>query len=198
MPPRELPNEQECFLKLAEGDTAAFTELFHYYNGRLFPFVKRLTRSDAIAEEIIQEVFLRLWVHRDRAATLERPEAWLFRVASNLSMTHLRNSVNAAVKHARAFKTSGSAAPDLLEQLDGKELAVLVEEAVQRLPLKRQQVFRLSRQRGLTYQEIAEQLSISPNTVKDHLVIALKSVREYIKLSGYSAGAVVLLKILHH
>lgn len=192
-----LHNEQEWFLQTAAGDTAAFTELFHYYNARLFPFVRRMVRSEAVAEEIVQEVFFRLWVNRDRVALLEQPQAWLFRVASNLSMTHLRNAVNAAAKHAGAYRTTGTTAPDVLDALDGKELEALVEAAVQKLPPKRQQVFRLSRQGGLSHQEIAERLSISSNTVKDHLVIALKFIREYIsEQSGYSAGAIVLIEVI--
>lgn len=156
-----------------------------------------MVRSEAIAEEIVQEVFFRLWVNRERIALLEQPEAWLFRIASNLSMTHLRNVVNAAAKHAGAYRHSRATAPDVLDVLDGKELEALVEAAVQKLPPKRQQVFRLSRQGGLSHQEIADRLSISSNTVKDHLVIALKFIREYInEQSGYSAGAIVLIEII--
>jgi RNA polymerase sigma-70 factor (ECF subfamily) len=191
-------SEDEWFRQIADGDTHAFTELFHHYNRRLFPFVRRLTKSEVIAEEIVQEVFLRLWVNREKMATMERPGAWLFLVASNLSMTHLRNAVNLAVKHAGAARISEAAVTDaLLQELDGKEMATLVEAAVRQLPPKRQQIFRLSRQDGLTHQEIAEKLSISPHTVKDHLVLALKSIREYIhSKTGSSVGIILLLELL--
>ena len=192
------PTEDAWFRQIADGDTNAFTELFHYYNARLFPFVRRLTKSEAIAEEIVQEVFLRLWVNRGNVAKMERPGAWLFLVASNLSLTHLRNAVNIAVKHAGASRQADATVTDaVLQELDGKEMAALVEAAVRQLPPKRQQVFRLSRQEGLTHEEIAQKLSISPHTVKDHLVMALKSIREYIHTqTGSSVGILLLLEFL--
>ena len=193
-----IHTEDLWFRQIADGDTRAFTELFHYYNARLFPFVRRLTKSEAIAEEIIQEVFLRLWVNREKVATMERPGAWLFLVASNLSLTHLRNAVNIAVKHAGAYRQADATVTDtLLQELDSKEMAALVEAAVRQLPPNRQQVFRLSRQEGLTHEEIAQKLSISPHTVKDHLVMALKSIREYIHTqTGSSVGILLLLEFL--
>ena len=182
---------------MAKGDTDAFTRLFHYYNARLFPFVLRITKSEAIAEEIVQETFLRLWVHRDRVAEMEKPGAWLFLIASNLSMTHLRNKVNATVKHAGAYpQPEGMLDETLLAELDAKEMASIVEAAVQQLPPRRQEIFRLSRQGGLTHQQIAERLHISSNTVKDHLVIALKAIREYINdRTGSSIGILLLIEM---
>jgi RNA polymerase sigma-70 factor (family 1) len=190
--------EDTWFRQVADGDTHAFTELFHFYNARLFPYVRRLTKSEVIAEEIVQEVFLRLWVNREKVAAMERPGAWLFVVASNLSLTHLRNAVNLAVKHTGASRQADSTVSDTLRQeLDGREMAAIVEAAVRLLPPKRQQIFRLSRQEGLTHQEIAEKLSISPHTVKDHLVLALKSIREYIRRqTGSSVGVILLLEFI--
>jgi RNA polymerase sigma-70 factor (family 1) len=194
------PNNTErlWFQQVANGDTHAFTELFHYYNARLFPFARRMTKSDSIAEEIVQEVFLRLWVNREKVAAMDNPGAWLFLVASNLSLTHLRNAVNTAVKLAGAFRHPGAMVTEaLLEELDGKEMARLVEAAVQQLPPKRQQIFRLSRQQGLTHQEIAEKLALSSNTVKDHLVLALKSIREYLRRqAGFYVGISVLIELI--
>jgi RNA polymerase sigma-70 factor (family 1) len=194
-----IPIEHEWFRQMAAGDTAAFAEIFHYYNARLFPFVRRMTKSDVVAEEIVQEVFLRLWVHREKMAAMERPGAWLFLVASNLSMTHLRNAVNAAVKHAGAHRqaTSTHGRDALLEELDAREMVVIVEAAVRQLPPRRQEIFRLSRHEGLTHQEIADRLSISPHTVKDHLVLALKTIREYIRRqTGSSFGIILLIELL--
>jgi RNA polymerase sigma-70 factor (ECF subfamily) len=194
----QAPTEDAWFQQIADGDTHAFTEIFHYYNARLFPFVCRLTKSEAIAEEIVQEVFLRLWVNRGKVAAMERPGAWLFLVASNLSLTHLRNAVNIAIKHAGAYRQANATVTDaVLQELDRKDMAALVEAAVRQLPPKRQQVFRLSRQEGLTHDEIAQKLSISPHTVKDHLVLALKSIREYIQTrTGSSVGIILLLEFL--
>lgn len=190
-------NERLLFADLAKGDHAAFTQLFHHYTPRLFPFVIRITKSEAIAEEIIQEVFLRLWVNRSSVGDYEQPGAWLFLIASNLSMTHLRNAANMATKHEQSYVNKNLNDESLTLIMDGKEMESFLEEAVKQLPPKRQQIFRMSRQQGLNHQEIATQLSLSSNTVKDHMVLALKFIRDYLKQkSGISIGIVMLTKIL--
>jgi RNA polymerase sigma-70 factor (family 1) len=189
-----IHTEQKIFRQIGEGDPNAFTEMFHYYNGRLFPFVRRLTKSETIAEEIVQEVFLRLWINREKVAVMENPGAWLFTVASNLSINHLRNVVKIAVKHAAAYHRNETKITDsTLNRLDGKEMAAIIEAAVQKLPPRQQEIFRLNRYQGLKNHEIAEKLAISNSTVKGHLTIALKSIREHVNTETGSTLGIALL-----
>ncbi|MBL7735649.1 MAG: RNA polymerase sigma-70 factor [Chitinophagaceae bacterium] len=195
-----LPYERnELFRKSAEGDHAAFAQMFHYYNARLFSFVKKVTKHAAVAEEIVQEVFLRAWLNRQKLAEMEQPEGWLFLIASNLSLTYLRNAANEARKINAYSKSSSSAnTPDFTAKLEGKEIASLIEEAVQRLPPKRQIIFRMSRHDRLSYEEIAEKLCISTNTVKDHLVIALRFVRQHLhQRTGSFFHILAIIKFFH-
>ena len=190
-------NEKELLRKISQGDTQAFSLFFHTYNARLFPFVLKITKSTAIAEEIVQETFLRAWVHRQKLEQLNEPAAWLFRIASNLALTHLRDAANEAIKHAGFSNSTGGVVNEVSDQLDLKEMSHLVEQAINLLPAKRQIVFRLSKQEGLTYQQIADQLNISTNTVKEHLVQAVKFIREHVrKQSGLSLGILVLIHLL--
>jgi RNA polymerase sigma-70 factor (ECF subfamily) len=190
-------NEKELLRKVSGGDEQAFSLFFHTYNARLFPFVKKITKSIPVAEEIVQEVFLRAWINREKLQGLDQPAAWLFRIASNLSLTWLRNTANEAIKHQGFSNSTGETVNEITDQLDMKEMAHLVEEAISLLPPKRQAVFRLSRQEGLTHQQIASQLEISPNTVKEHMVQAVKFIKEHIrKRSGMSLGVLVLIHLL--
>jgi len=190
-------NERELLQKVSRGDTQAFSVFFHTYNARLFPFILKITRSTAIAEEIVQETFLRAWVHREKLAGLDKPDAWLFRIASNLALTHLRNAANEAIKYAGFSNSNGEAVHELTDQLELKEMSHLVEQAINLLPARRREIFRLGKQEGFTYQQIADQLHISTNTVKEHMVQAVKFIREHIrKQSGKSLGILVLLHLL--
>lgn len=190
-------DEKSLFKGLARDDAAAFYQLFHHYNSRLYPFVKKITRSGVVAEDIVQETFLRLWKHRKKVADMEQPAAWLFLIASNLSMSHLRNHVNQSIKHNGAFRsTSQQVGPEPIAELEKEEFARLVENAIRRLPPKRQQIFRMSRQDGLAHKEIASQLGLSPHTVKDHLVMALKSIKDYLRQFLDSGLLIVILLLL--
>lgn len=165
---------------MANGEDAAFRELFHEYNARLLPFINKICKSEVVAEEMVQEVFLRVWVNREELAHMERPASWIFRVASNLSVSYLRSLKGKEKQLLSIDHITEPVAANLLEELTTRELQVLIERAVLQLPPRRQQIYRLSRQEGLSHKEIAEQLSLSQNTVKDQLVISLKYIREYI------------------
>jgi RNA polymerase sigma-70 factor (ECF subfamily) len=167
---------------MAAGEEAAFREIFYEHNARLFPFIKKITQHEENAREIVQEVFLRLWIHRDTVAQLEQPAAWLYKIASNLSLSHLR-SLAAEERRLQVVEQSMSAAAqnDTLEWLNAKETSSLIEEAVALLPEKRRAIYLLSRQEKLNHKEIAEQLGISSNTVKNQLVAAMKQIQEYLQ-----------------
>jgi RNA polymerase sigma-70 factor (ECF subfamily) len=191
---KDVPSydEIEMFQKIAEGDENAFSTIFHKYNARLFPFVCRLVETESIAEEIVQEVFLRLWIHRANVGTMDRPDGWLYKVASNLSLSQLRR---VAIENTYLLKRPSE---DLVtnnaeEHIESKEIISIIEKAVTELPPKRQQIYRLSRQGGLNPKEIADELDLSQTTVKNQLVIASKFVRDYVTKSGILHVPVVLL-----
>ena len=187
-------NEKELLSKVSDGDAHAFSLFFHAYNARLFPFVLKLIRSTAIAEEIVQEVFLRAWINREKLPNLDQPAAWLFRIASNLALTHLRDRANEVVKHTGFSQHQVVPVNEIADWLEKKEMVHLVEQAIHLLPPKRQAVFRLHRQGGITYRQIADQLDISPNTVKEHIAHAMKFIRTYIhQQSGIVPGVLVLV-----
>ena len=167
------------FRLTAEGDEKAFTDLFNLFLPKLYPFILKLTRSESVVEEIIQETFIKVWLNRDKLAEIENPGGWVFTVAANKCYDHLR---------ARALKdnlfvsaTDGPAGSNSThEWLDLKELKRLIELAVNDLPEQRKKIYRMSRDQGKTIREIADALQLSPHTVKNTLVISLKFIREYL------------------
>ena len=89
----ELHNEKELLLQVAEGDETAFNTLFQHYTAHLHPYIMSLVKSATIAEEMIQETFIRIWMNRDKLSKIEHPRAWIFRIAANECFNFLRHKL---------------------------------------------------------------------------------------------------------
>lgn len=179
----KLYNERELLASVAQADERAFEKIVHHYYPRLLPFVINITKTKYVAEEVVQEVFLRLWQHRNEHERIYHLSSWLFTIASNLSLTYIKR----AAMEGKLLKLMQNSQPDSTrdaeDRISWKESGLLIHQAVQRLPPQQQLVYQLSRQDGLNNQEIAEKLQLSPNTVKNHLVKAIQSIRAFIRRS---------------
>lgn len=174
-----MHDEKALFRRLAGGDEEAFRQLFHHYNKMLQPFVFRLTRSSQASEEVLQEVFLKLWLHREKLAAVEDPKAYLIRIVSNESFNYLRGLARDEKLFAAVQPLLEEAAPSPEQTVFYRETEKQVREAVERLPLACRNIYRMSREELMRIPEIASALNLSDNTVKNQLVKALKSIRLY-------------------
>lgn len=186
-----LHNEKVLLKQIAEGDEASFGELYRYYYPRLLPFICKNTGSDAQAEEIIQETFIRIWLNREKLPEIEHFAAWLFKVASREFLSALRKRLSYEEKIGALQAEATPVSP--LEQLHVREIRELVKAAVQQLPDQRRRIYQLSREEGLKVNEIAERLSLSPQTVKNVLTTSLKQIRDHLAASGHRYVLIYLL-----
>lgn len=161
-----------------------FTCLFYAYKERLFSYVLSVSHSDYIAEEITQEIFLKLWLCRRELYLIENTEAYLFTIARNKTLNHLRRARydEKLIRDLRSFMRPSS--NDVEEQVSLSDSNKLLQEAITLLSPQRQLVYRLSRYQGLNHQEIAKQMRLSRNTVKNHLAQALRFIRSYLDNNG--------------
>ncbi|RPE05404.1 sigma-70 family RNA polymerase sigma factor [Chitinophaga lutea] len=175
------------FQLIAEGDETAFRELFHAYVPQLQPLVMHLTKTASVTEDIIQETFLRVWLSRDKLAAIENPRSWLLRIVFYQSFTWLRRqAVHQKAMGAMAQGHDDAAMRSSTEEAVAYAAVVrLVGEAVQQLPAQAKRIYLLSRESGLRIPEIAEQLGLSPNTVKNSLVRSLQAIRRHIEAGGH-------------
>ena len=188
-----LPKEEkQLFSLIATGDEKAFEALFNLFLSRLHPFIIKLTRSEPATQEIIQETFIRVWLNRDKLEAIENPGGWLFKVASNESYTWLRKR-ELSNKFSHPIVEGPATVNTTHEWLDVKELNRLIGEAVDQLPQQRKKIYQMSRDQGKTIPEIAALLQLSPNTVKNALVAALKFIREYLARFGITLSVLWLL-----
>jgi RNA polymerase sigma-70 factor (family 1) len=192
-----LDNENELLLLVAEGDERAFRQLFDHYWNKIYSVALTLTKSTALSEEIVQDVFLKIWLKREQLPSVEKFDSFLFIVAKNHIYNELRKKTmeRPFVEHLEQHFLESSALPEQIMLL--KETKQLIDKAVQQLPDQQRAVFELSRNEGLDYTTIADQLGISRSTVKNHMTKALQSLRQYLNAhSGELILAATIMKIL--
>jgi RNA polymerase sigma-70 factor (ECF subfamily) len=197
MKDENLLNETVLLERIAAGDEHAFREVFDHYQRYVFTFAQKITRSNSDAEEIVQDIFLKLWFGRSQLLTIENFGAYLNRLVRNHAFNLLRHE--AVVSKVKIEMESNSSDNDLGTQqlLDYKETKELLDDVVRRLPEQQRRVYALCHFEGLKYDEAAAQLNISPDTVHYHMKLALATIREHFKrhaLVAYPALIMFLLK----
>lgn len=177
---------------IKNGNEDSFKELFDIYNRRLYYFVFKYLRNKEDSEEIVQEIFLKIWRDRSKLDPGLSLKSFLFTIAYNSTMNAIRKrAFNEQYKNMVGLTTALS---DMAteEDVNYRETLLLIEKAIDLLPPKRKQVFLMSRYEGLTYQEIADRLSLSVKTVNDHMNEALKFLRKNLKEYGILIGFLFL------
>jgi RNA polymerase sigma-70 factor (ECF subfamily) len=181
-----LQDEKDLFYRLSQNDKGAFTLIFDHYEPRIYPFLLRITKSETAAEEIVQEVFIKLWTLRAEADKIENPRSYIFRMATNKAVSHLRSLSKTTKLMQHVAGNTATARNITQENIDYKQTEDIINKLADQLPTQQQKVYKLSRQQGMSNEEIAGQLHISPSTVKNHLTEALRFIRERLQQSSTS------------
>ena len=180
MPSDERYLERDLLHRVSQGDAAAFTRLFYAYKRRLFSFVHGFMDGDQRAEDIVQDVFLKIWIHRDKLDEIENFNAYLFRMVYNRVLDHLKKCSREVLMGAARLDNdiTDTGNPEFL--LREKEVLTKIHEAVESLSPQQRRVYRLHREQGMKQQEIARMLDLSVSTVQNHMLLALKGIRHYL------------------
>ena len=182
------------FKQVADGDEKAYTKIFHYYTPRLYPYILKITKDEYIAKELLQETFLRLWAKRTELKKVQYPVPWLFKVAANICLMHLRTEANRNKLQGKLYEKMKPGEYAVAEVAEEKELENIIAKVVESLSPQKKVIYKLSRQEGLSHQEIADLLGLSINTVNNHLGLALRIIQEAIhKQAGLSLWIIAAL-----
>lgn len=172
-------NEHEVLHSVAAGDKAAFTLLFGHYRDRIYSIAFRLTHQPSVTEEIVQEVFLTIWLKRSDIPGIQNFSAYLFIVTRNKAYKALKDI-------ARNYKTMPlteeaglTGNNDTDSYILRKEYIHLLQQAIDRLPIRQKQVYQLIKEQRLKREEVADMLQLQPETVKFHLAQAMKNIRAF-------------------
>lgn len=186
-------SEKQLLRLIAEGNEHAFRLLFDRYNKRLFIFAEQMLKSSADAEEIIQECFTKLWVNRDHLPEIEDAGSYLYRMVRNRTLDHFRKIAREQRLIDQVWANLSRPDTSLEEELRRKEFQELIEDAVSQLPGQKQTIYRLSREKELTHDQIASITGLSKSRINNILVEALKYIRA--KLEQNSGGLAVFFWI---
>ncbi|RIH67201.1 RNA polymerase sigma-70 factor [Mariniphaga sediminis] len=178
---------------LKKGNIRAFDAIYEKYSKRLYVFVFRYIKQKTDAEEIVQEVFLKIWESREKIDLYSSFDSFLFTIAYNNTISLLRKRVNEKkyLEHLK-HKQQVSDNEGIIAEMHFKEIEKRVKSLLEQLTPRQKEIFYLSREEGLTHEEIAKKLNISANTVKNHLVATLAFLK-----SGISGNMLAIMLFVH-
>lgn len=188
-------DEKALLSQVMQGDEAAFSMLFHSYHNKLGAYILKLTESFPLTEEIVQDVFLAIWQNRAGLDGINRFESYLFVIARNRAFNCLKQIAREKMRKqewaSNRRDESGEEAPHVAYGYDG-----LIEKAVDKLPPQQKKVYLLHNQQGMEFAAIAIQMGLSATTVKKHMSLALRSIREYVH-SHMDPVSILFVVVLH-
>jgi RNA polymerase sigma-70 factor (ECF subfamily) len=171
----DIQNIQE----LVSGSHDAYKSLFMKYFPKVKYFISHLIKSDVVAEELAQDIFMKIWEHRERLVSLQSFNSYIYRMAKNLSLNYLEHKY---IEETYFSNYQGEAEFSIEEEFYAKELELLEQLTVNNMPPQRKAIYEMSRRKGFTNEEIATELSISKKTVENHLNLAMKEIRKTLSL----------------
>ncbi len=157
---------------------AAFDLIYKKYARRLYGFIFRYVKQESDTEEIVQEVFLKIWQSHDKINIYSSFESFLFTIAHNTTVNLLkkRATEHKYVEHVKSLQQIENSY-ELADEIHYKELEQKLKGLLEELSPRQKEIFQLSREEGLSHKEIADKLGISQNTVKNHLVSTLSFLK---------------------
>ena len=171
----------EALLHLvSKGDQDAFRILFDHYKERFHWVVMKMTGSEHVAEEITQETFIKIWNQRESLEHVHNADAYFFTVVYRLVYKYYKKlAIDEKIEQAALSAPDSASVTE--EMVITRESQRIISEAIDKVPPQQQLIYKLSKIEGLSREEIASRLNISPNTVRNHLAEAMKSLRIYLK-----------------
>lgn len=169
--------EKALLQQVAEGNELAFGSLFDLWRNKLYFYILRITNSAETTEDVIQDVFLKIWLNRTGLHEVENFGAYLYSMARNWVITCMRRMAQETMILAELRHNAVTSGRPIDEALFHKQMQEKLNEIIANLPQQQRLVYTLSREQGLAQQEIARQLNITISTVQNHMNYALRNIR---------------------
>lgn len=193
---KELADEKLILAKIAKGDQQAFGILFNFYRNKVFGYALTILQEDTAAEEIVQDVFIKLWIKRKTLLTIENFGGFLRIIARNDTLNALKKIASEQKNYQIANQNNSDIDSGTENEIQFRETKKLLDAAIEKLPPQQKLVYNLCHIEGLKQKDVAEKLNLSPLTVKTHLRDAVKSIKNYLMLHDEIKAVPLLLFFL--
>ncbi len=186
--------EKQTLIQLTLGNEAAFSSIYCEFKPAVVNFIKSLIKLEDIAEDIAQQVFLSIWLNRKDLNPEQSFSSYLFTIAKNNTLNYIRKENNGK----RYLKDMiwdeimiGKCFTD--ETIEHDELLKTINDAINSLTDQKKKIFVMSRKSGKTHEEIATELNISKNTVKNHMVDSMSQIKRFIESKNNISKSTIML-----
>lgn len=175
-------DQSKLLYELSQGNELAFTKLYNEYKNVVFSTALKITKSRILAEEVVQDVFLKIWQNHENLAEITNIENYLFIISRN----HIFDMIKKIARDTSLVVDSNyksTSTNDTEDAIKDDQYNIILNQIVEQLPPQQQKIYKMAKWDGLSHQKIGEDLGISTETVKKHMAQALKFVRT--KISPY-------------
>ena len=177
-------NEKLLIEQLVKGNKKAFTVIYKFYRNDVYGYSISMLKTNELAEEIVQDVFLNIWKHRDRLNPDLSFKSFVFTTTRNLTLNLISKVANNRKLKEAVFYSSQKAYSTTDNKIIQADYESLKNQAIELLPPKCRIIFELSRNEDMSYKEISEKLNISLSTVKGQTSKALAIIRDFLQTQG--------------
>ncbi|MEN0053806.1 MAG: RNA polymerase sigma-70 factor [Mucilaginibacter sp.] len=174
-------NEQFLLQQLIEGNEQSFNKIYELHSREIFRFVIKFVNSVPLAEDLTQEIFIKIWENRHRLENVQSFKAYLFVTARNHTFNRLKEVFKSDVAITEVVKGFIQLRNVTEDDIIDKEYLLFLKRTLNSLPERTKEIFKQCREYGRTYDEVAATLNISRNAVKNHMVHAMKVFRSSVE-----------------
>ncbi len=177
--------DENAIRRLIAGDQSVFTMIYELYSEKVYRLAFRFLKDKEQSEEIVQETFINFWLNRGKLDPSGDLWLYLYVISKRLSLNALRQIGRSSILVEKLLYLISDLQNTTEENIIAHDLEHYTQKLISQLPPQQQLIFRLSRIEGLSHKEIAEQLDLSPNTVKNHMVEALRTLKKHLKYADF-------------
>ena len=172
--------DEDLLQQIINGDTVAYATVYELFKDLVFAFAYSLIKDRDTAEEVVQQVFFKLWERREQIDVTQSFSAYIKRITYNHIIDFFRKVKRETQLQAELQRNMESLCNSHQDMLTRKDLETIYRTAIELLPTQKKNVYLLAKEEDLSYDEIATEMNISKNTVRNHMTIAIQFVREYV------------------